>query len=308
MKSPFRGWLDIRVIFKLRRIIKENNIGIIHMHLHRPIIFGTKAAKGIKKIATIHNQEPHQTPHNIFEYIVNRLENRSLKKCDYITTVSKAVKESIISCYGDLTDNNVKVIYNALNTFNYSENGLDIKTKYNLGENLIIASIGRLDIQKGIDYLIDAIELLEQKNIGNYKLLIIGEGNLECKLKEKVIKKHLKDKIIFTGYIKNVYSILDQIDIVVMPSIYEGFGLSLVEAMSKKICCIGTDVGGIPEVLGNSEIIVQSKNPIELSKVLEKMIINNDDRKRIGEELYRRYEEYFTFDKMINSYEKIYLS
>ncbi|OAA94193.1 glycosyltransferase family 4 protein [Clostridium coskatii] len=307
MKSLFRGWLDFRVIFKIRIIIKKYHIDIIHMHLHRPIIFGTIASgKRCKKIATIHNQEPHQNPSSAFEYVVNKLENYTLKRCDYITTVSKAVKNSIIKCY-KLNSNRINVIYNCINENKYSFESINLKQKFNLNrKDVLVASIGRLEPQKGIDCLIEASKILKENGVNNFKVLIIGEGSLEKKLRLLVKDSNLEDLIIFTGYICDINSILDQIDIMVMSSMFEGLGLSLIEAMAHKIPCIGTNVGGIPEVIGNDGIIVDKANPVSLANAIKDLLEDDRKRKNIGERLYNRYNKVFTYKKMISEYESLY--
>ncbi|MBW9151361.1 glycosyltransferase family 4 protein [Clostridium estertheticum] len=307
MNSMLRGWLDLRAIIKIRKIINKYNIDIIHMHLVRPIIFGTIASgKRCKRIATIHNQEPHQTPHGKFEYIVNRLEKYALRKCNYITTVSHAVKKSIINCY-KLNDNKINVIYNCIDEKKYSCDVINLRQKFNLNtDDIIVATIARLEKQKGINYLVDAIKILKTNNVNNFKLLIIGEGSLEENLKIQVKNNNLDDIVIFTGYLSNINSILNQIDIVVMSSMFEGLGLSLIEAMAHKIACIGTNVGGIPEVIGNEGIIVEKANPVSLANAIEKLIEDDGKRKHMGERLYGRYNKMFTCTKMINEYENLY--
>lgn len=277
------------------------------MHLHRPIIFGTIASrKRCKKIATIHGQEPHQNPNSIFEYIVNKLENYALKKCDCITTVSEAVKKSIIKCY-KLDSNKISVVYNSIDKNKYSCESINLRQKFKLGEkSILVASIARIEPEKGISYLIEATKILVENGLDNFKLLIIGEGSLEETLKLQVKNNNLDDVVIFTGYISDINNIISQIDIVVMASIFEGLGLSLIEAMAYKIPCIGTNAGGIPEVLGKDGIIVDKANPISLANAIKELVEDDAKRKSIGEQLYDRYNKMFTHEKMISGYEKLY--
>ena len=159
MKSPLNGWLDISVIKRIRSIINEKDIDILHMHLHRAIIFGTYAANNIVRISTIHNMEPHQNPKSLFEFI-KILENNALKKANYITTVSNAVKCNLIKYYSRLKGDNIHVIYNGIDNSKAMES-YSLRQVYGLKNELIIAIIGRLEHQKGISYLIRALKLLD---------------------------------------------------------------------------------------------------------------------------------------------------
>lgn len=308
MKSIFRGWLDFRVINKIKKVIKENNVDIIHMHLHRPIVFGAIAAKTIKRIATIHNQEPHQTPHNIFEFVVSILERIALEKCDKVTVVSKALKTSLLKNYGRLNAERIIAIYNAIDRKGYLEKEIQLRGNFNIGkEDVVIAAIGRLEEQKGLKYLIDALEVLRRRDIKNYKALIIGEGSLEEELKKDVKVKGLEGTVIFTGYIKEIESILNQIDVLVMPSLFEGLPMAMLEAMAHRVCCIGTDAGGVPELIGEDSIVVLKRSVDELAEALKSVITDKSLRSSIGNKLYQRFNNCFAIDHMMNDYQNLYL-
>jgi glycosyltransferase involved in cell wall biosynthesis len=305
MKSPLNGWLDMLVIKRIRNIINEKDIDILHMHLHRAIIFGTYAANNIVRISTIHNMEPHQNPKSLFEFVVKILENNALKKANYITTVSNAVKCNLIKYYSGLKKNNIHVIYNGIDDSKAMES-YSLRQVYGLKNELIIASIGRLEHQKGISYLIRALKLLDNKTPIAYKLLIIGEGNERQKLELLVDKMGLRKNIIFTGYLNNVNDVLNEVDILIMPSLFEGLGLALLEAMSKGVCCLGTDAGGIPEVLGAVVPIIKKKDSKMLAEILCKYMLNNELRKNAGQKLRQRYFEMFTSDMMAKKYMELY--
>lgn len=135
------------------------------------------------------------------------------------------------------------VIKNAIDTqkFTYSdENRKKIRDEFNLQGKFVLGNIGRLTIQKNQEFLIDVFAEVHKQN-SNSALLIVGVGQLEQKLKEKVKSLGLLDSVIFTGSRGDVPALLSAMDVFVFPSLWEGLGIVAIEAQTSGLRTICSD-------------------------------------------------------------------
>lgn len=115
-----------------------------------------------------------------------------------------------------------------------------LRKQYQVGEKFVVGHVGRFMYQKNHTYLIDIFEQVHKKN-PNSVLLLIGEGELEEKIREKISKKGLMDAVIFTGSIPNVNEMYQMMDVFLLPSLYEGLPVVGVEAQASGVPCIFSD-------------------------------------------------------------------
>jgi glycosyltransferase involved in cell wall biosynthesis len=117
------------------------------------------------------------------------------------------------------------------------------------------------------------------------------------------------DYIVWTGFLQNPIPVLQQLDIVVLPSKEEGFGLVLIEAMAAGKPVIGTLCGGIPEIIvdGETGLLVPPESPHELAKAISTLLKNPDLARRMGQAGRRRVEKHFSVDPYVENVEKVYL-
>ena len=155
----------------------------------------------------------------------------------------------------------ILVIYNPVN---FIKNNIRNKNR-----KRIILSVGRLVYEKGIHILIKAFEKLKRND---YRLVIIGDGIYKKKLEKLVLSLNLKKKVIFKGWIKQPMKFYNQAEIFVLPSFFEGFGNSLVEAMYYQTSCIATSKSGGPsEILGYGKYgsLIKNNDIEDLKKKME---------------------------------------
>jgi len=261
--SPFH-------IIKLLTLVKKNNIDIIHTHLSKASILGGILSKitNIKSYATIHGMN------SFHDYYFN----------DRLIAVSKAVKKKLIETGGD--KNKIKVIYNGI-----EKNTERIKDKFFKNDFLKLTFIGRLAEEKNLEFLISS---LDKWNYKKWDLKIIGTGQREKVLKKIVFEKNLKDKIYFYGFQKNIEKFIMDSDLIVLPSKKEGFGLSIVEGFSYGVPAIGTNVGGIKEIIDNKKngFLFESNNQDELVDLLN-IIIKDKKFDFWSKNAYEKYQNKF---------------
>ena len=178
-----------------------------------------------------------------------------------------------------------------------------------------ILSVGYLIERKGFEYLIKAVkDVLEVHD--NVKLIIVGSGPLEIQIKKLIHELKLNDtvKILDNVSDEELLELYNSSDLFILPSIVdsqgntEGLGVVLLEAMACKVPVIGTDIGGIPDIIQDNEtgLLVPQKDILRLSSAINSMIENKSLRKRIAIKGYCCVQNKFNWKKIANCYLEIY--
>lgn len=200
--------------------------------------------------------------------------------------------------------------------------GVDIDLFKNLNykkdkNKIVIGIVKTLSPKYGIEYLIKAIKELEnilEKEISNkIEVHIYGKGNSEEELKQLTVDLNLEEKVKFLGFIKNtdVPKAINKMDIFVVPSLEESFGVAAVEAMACEIPIIVYDADGLKEVVVNNEtgFVVSKKNYRAIAVKLKELILNEELRVEFGKNGRKRVLELYDWnnnvDKMIEIYKEI---
>lgn len=163
---------------------------------------------------------------------------------------------------------NIEVIPNGIDLGRFKNlNRQASREKLGLNDEFIIMTVARLERVKGIEYLIKAVK--------DFKLLIIGDGSERKNLENLVGRLNLKDKVKFLGSIPNkkIPDYLVAADCFVLPSLKEGFGISLLEAQAAEVPVVGTKVGGILDIIEDQKtgLLVKSQNPEAISRAITKI-------------------------------------
>jgi glycosyltransferase involved in cell wall biosynthesis len=209
-----------------------------------------------------------------------------------------------------ISEHKTLLIYNGVSPIeNFSSTRNIKRASYNLSNDDIVAiTVASLVHHKGHRILIDAISLLSKK-YANLKLLIIGDGLLRRSLESYVRDKDLSSTIIFIGKKIDVSPFLNIADLFILSSIErEGLGLALIEAMAFGLPLIGTNLGGIPEVIKNNVngLLIPPGNSESLAKAIEKLITNQKLRDEMGKKGKNIYKEKFSAKKMLDKIESLY--
>ncbi len=295
-------------LYLIQRAIKKKNISIVHANTIWDNPYAVIPA-GLKKVPSI--------CHIRNTFAKDRIKKYHLSKTDKIICVSDEIRKGFNSW--KLKDEKTITIYNGVDTrqFNDKVKGNSVRREFNIDDKaILIGVVGRVDKTKGQDMLIKAFASLDKKH-ENLRLMIVGESSLQersyfFKLKDLSNNLNLKNKVIFTGYRKDIPEITAAFDIAVVPSLpssNEGFGRSVIEAMAMKKPVIASATGGIPEVVidGVTGELYPPNALNKLAEAIERLILDEKRRFTMGEKGYIRVIEEFTMAKNVEEIEKVYL-
>ncbi|WP_026648091.1 glycosyltransferase family 1 protein [Bifidobacterium pseudolongum] len=215
---------------------------VIHSHLEERSYFPLRIAKeeGVRvRISHAHNAYRGFNAKTLFrDYFRHRLP-------PYPTHKFACSEEAAIWLYGKdvLQRNEVSMIHNAIDGELYAFSPTtrdDMRDQLGLGDALVLGNIGRLVEQKNQTFLIDVFVAIGQHH-SNVKLLILGDGPLEQHLKAHATARGVADDIIFTGSVPNVPDYLQAMDAFLLPSLFEGLPVSLIEAQAAGLPSFASD-------------------------------------------------------------------
>jgi len=300
--------VDPKCLWEMYLFIRRNRFDIVHTHLVHADLYGTLAAKlaGVKCIvSTKHNDNNFR--YNWFFKVVNKqlsnLNNRVITISQWLEKFSKEIEK--------INPNKLITIHYglSLDSANYKAND-DIREELRIAKDtVLIGTVARLVKQKGHIYLFEAMaRIIEKRN--DLKLLIAGDGHLRSDLEKQVERLGISNYVIFTGYRRDVFSIMKSIDIFVLPSLWEGFGLVLLEAMAACKPIVATEVSAIPEIVihGDTGLLVSPRNSTDLANAITKLIENRELGRVLGLAGRERLTRFFTVEKMVKETEKLYES
>jgi glycosyltransferase involved in cell wall biosynthesis len=237
-----------------------------------------------------------------FYGLINLLTRYATKR--YIT-VSEYLKKQLVD--SGISVAKVTVIYNgvALPDDKAGEPVLDssIRTQ---NDKVVIGSIGRLHKVKNYAELIIACASLKKKN---WNLKIIGDGKERIKLEQIIQDYGVEDKVEILGNVENARKLLDQIDIYVQPSLSEGFGLTVIEAMLARIPVIVSPFGSLPELVVHNKtgIVMKGSGHEEITAAIEDLLLHKEKVQSIAEAGQRFARENFSVEGWTKETQKAYL-
>ena len=285
LKNKFNPFIVLRLI----RLFKEYKPDLIHTHLFQPRIYATLAYIFYRNsiLITQKHNNVNAIKHNIF--ILIEMVCISLNK--KVIAISESVKNSLIK-FELVSPKKIYLLPNCIDYqhFNNTSNSSEELNK----QDIIIGAIGRLERQKGVKYLILAMKIILSKYPAAI-LDIIGDGSQLDKLKKLTAKLGISNSVKFFGKFGDVKPFYSKMDIFVLSSVYEGFGIVLLEAMASGVPIVATNVDGIKEVVSDmkSGILIPSKNPQAIADAVIKLIENPQLRSSL---IYEGFERSKIFD------------
>lgn len=313
MKNKF----DLNFLYGLYKIIKDKNIDIIHSYFsptcHYTAFIGKIA--GIKTLKTAGNMPLHShlaiKGHLSFglKLLVSVKQVIPTLFLDKLICISEAVKQEFQ--YFGIKSKKIEVINLGINTEIFDLEKVDnnyIYNEFGINNNeIIVGTVGRLEKQKNLSFLINVFGRLKKQN-NNVKLLIIGDGSQKAELTTKCVELGILNDVIFTGRRNDVEALLKTIDIFVFPSLFEGMGNALLEAMAMKKACVVSDIDVFKEVLTNdfNGIICPQNNIDYFAARLIELIQDDKKRKELGINAWQTILNKYTIKLRVNKTVSLY--
>lgn len=293
-KKNIRG-LKIEPIKQLRALCREKNFEIVICHRYKPSYIMMWVAKFCKIPALIFVMHEIHTMSSINRRMLIAMLQRNNM---IFAGVSNAVRDDMRKDLWFMPKERVVTLYNTLDVV-ASKNVLltreEARAKLQLSADAIVfGNIARLAPNKDQRTLIHSFSLIKTYCL-QAKLIIIGDGELEKVLKEQVHDDGLQNDIIFTGFLPNAYRYMRAFDCFVLSSIQEAFGRVLIEAMIADLPVIATRVNGIPEVLGDTGMLIDARDAMQLADAMKHIYaLTPADRLAIGRKGHARVEQHFS--------------
>lgn len=287
---------------RLRRFAKASDIHIAHSN--------TRVTQVLASLLERMTGVPHvHTCHGFFK---KRL-SRRLFPCwgQRVIAVSEAVKEHLEHDFG-VPQEKIRVIHNGIDLERFRQRSpafkSELKKSLGLGEGPVIGVIARLSDVKGHRYLIEAMPRLLQR-FPAAQLLIVGEGKMKQELLRLVRTLGIGEKVFFMPSVSDASDILPVMDVFVLPSLKEGLGLSLMEAMAQGVSVVGSDVGGIKDLIdnGTNGLLVAPADPAGIAEAVCRLLGDAATRELFGSNAREFIRRNFPREKMSLETEKVYL-
>ncbi|RJS84247.1 glycosyltransferase family 1 protein [Candidatus Bathyarchaeota archaeon] len=262
--------------------LSENiEFDIIHIHDWLTAKAGISSKHFLNKplISTIHSTEEGRSRglHNPDSFLIDGIEWWMTYEARRVIVCSNSVKWEVESHFS-LPHDKVTVIPNGIevSSFNLNINREEVKRRYGIKPNeRIILFVGRLVPQKGVDMLIKAAPLIVQQH-RDARILIAGDGWSRNYLEELARSMGLRDRIRFLGFISDweLEDLMVTADVLVVPSIYEPFGIVALEGMAAGTPVVATNIGGLSEIIEHDRtgVLVYPEDPGSIAWGINKVL------------------------------------
>ena len=283
----------LRLIFVLRSVQPD----ILAFNTPKPIFIGTLASRFARVGARIIFRRVDFPLH---KSILSRL--KYTWRIDCVVAISRSIKSRLMQ--GGVPDALIRIVYEGIDLSQYpdrKEQDAPLRTG-----PIKIGTVSHLSQEKGLEHLIEAASLIPDVK-RRVQFIIVGDGNCRTELQELVRKKGLDSCFQFLGFRTDSQSLLKDFDLFVLPSLSEGLSSAIMEAMASSLPVIGSEVGGIPELVRNgyNGLLVPPADPQKLAQAIEHLVENPTLLKQMGARGRKRVEEEFTLDRKILETEKL---
>ena len=284
---------------KYRKLVKSFCPDVIHAHMVHANIFArlNRVLCPVPKvICTAHNSNEGGKLRMIAYRLTNRLS-------DVNTNVSQEATEALIA-KGAFSENNLITVHNGIDLRKFEKNHDNIDLDKHV---LNFISVGRFNDQKDYPNLINAFAILRKSNDYNIKLNIVGHGELQPQIEALIKELELDEDITLLGKRSDVPKLMNEADIFILSSKFEGLPTVVIEAMACECYVVATDCGGSAEILGDTGKLVPIQDSQALANALEAAInLDVEDRLLNNKKARARVERLFSFESSVKKWLALY--
>jgi sugar transferase (PEP-CTERM/EpsH1 system associated) len=295
-----RPGFDVRLLWRLHRLLRQLRCDVIHTHNFGPLIYGALAGRSLNTpvINTRHGRAALSTNRWIW------------KLTSHVVAVSQDARRELLR-HNNLPATKVTVILNGIDVQSYRRARADDHSlRQSLGiadEDCVFICVARLSPEKGHDTLIDAFAVV-LRAAPRSRLVIVGGGKMEAALKEQAERLGIGGCVHFLGFRDDVAAVLHSADAFVLASLMEGVSLTLLEAMAAGLPIVTTAVGGNPEVVvdGETGILVPARDAKSFAEGMRRICSDRTLAEELGQRGQARAFSQFDIGSMIDAYLAVY--
>lgn len=297
-------WQYAQALWRLVRLLRRERVALLHAHCFDPSWLGLIAARlaGVPFVFTRHHSDHHLRLHKHWH---TRVDGWCGRRAAHVIAVSQVTRRLMIEVEG-VPAEQITVVYNGLEPRSEPSpaNVARVKRELKLGAERVCLLIGRLHEEKGHRYLFEAIpQILAQ--CGSVVFLLAGEGPQRAELEAAIHARGLEQVVRFLGRRSDIPELIALAALVVLPSLAESFGFAALEAMSLGKPVVAAATGGLPEVVGQTGLLVPPADGQALAAAVCRLLQDDCLAQTLGEAGRRRAAD-FSFDRMIGGYEAVY--
>jgi len=317
--SPdFASWIylmNINMQKEAAEIISsvQDRVDVIHAHdwLVADAAIGLKHVFRIPLLATLHSTEIGRRNglHTTYQRMIHETEAWLAHEAWKVLCCSNYMA-SHVSWAFSLPRDKIEVIPNGVdvNVFTKDFDKTQLRSQYALPEEKLVLFVGRLVYEKGVHVLIGAVPRVLARV--NAKFVIVGDGYMKDSLQGQVRSMGLSHKVVFAGFLdeQSLRSLYKCADLCVVPSLYEPFGITALEAMAAQVPVVASDVGGLSEIVEHDKtgVKVYSNNPDSLAWGITRVLLDVGYAKWIQSNAYQKALEMYSWDKISDRMKTFY--
>jgi glycogen(starch) synthase len=316
----FLTWTFLFNHFLEKTLAKANNdfdFDIIHIHdwLVAPAGISFKHLLNKPLICTLHSTEHGRSSlHSPDTYMIDGMEWWAAYESNNVVVTSNSMKGEI-SGHFHVPSEKVTVIPNGINPkkFDVEVDPWSVRRRYGVGDHeKMVLFVGRLVPQKGVEYLLRAIPRISGR-FSNAKFVIVGEGWLRSHLEWLAETTGHRWRVNFTGFIsdQDLIALTKSADVLVVPSVYEPFGIVALEGMAAGAPVVVSQIGGLAEVVEHDRtgVFVYSRNPYSIAWGVERVLSDPGYRDWIVKNAYETVRKRYSWEAIaqqtIDVYKKV---
>lgn len=300
----FRGDFDPFTIAQLAWFMKEERIEVVLTNMDKELRLSGIAAKIAGVQAVIPRRGIDYPLKNRWRYRLayNVLATRVIAN-------SEATKQALLRNAPWLDPKRIEVIYNGIDMQPFLQPSRRcLRIEWGVPpEAPLLGFVGQLDERKGIGVLLKAFDRVHRQ-VPQVRLAVVGRGPLQEMIENEVRRQNWGDAILLPGFIDDVASVMQAIDILLLPSLWEGFGIVLIEAMAAGKPAISTNISSMPEIIvdGQTGYLVPPDDAEKLADCAAELLQNPELHEQFGRAGRERVIELFTIERMIDQLENLF--
>jgi glycosyltransferase involved in cell wall biosynthesis len=304
-----RGFVNYRPreVLALARELKHGEYDLVHTHLYQADVIGGIAARlaGIRRrVKSLHNMGGWKKSRHIVA------EKLLAGSPDRVVCCSRWLAESAIRQEG-LDPSRVVTIYHGVDVSRFQVEVRREEYLRSLGldpNRRVIGTIGRPIEEKGHEYLIEAMPAVLARH-PDVQLLIVGEGRLRRELQQRAERAGLQQLVALPGARPDVPELLSIMDLFVFPSVSEGLGIAILEAMAARVPVVASNIRPISEIVvsGETGLLIEPRSPQALADAMNQLLGDEPLANRLRAQAFHHVSTRYTEKQMVGTLEEVYL-